>query len=298
MSTTQPETYSLHIVSEHGSTAWALGHGTESGEVDIVASGIHPTPETDQVRRHVITSMIDHLETTDAYRARRSIDVFVFDTPARRTLLDFGGRFGPVTILTKSQMNHTEGWDRHGWRHCRALLSAAPGAPAPAAAAEHNIVEAATDGSVGWGHGKGASWAWARSDGRYGYGTTHTTDILVAELRGIQHLLQASEPGEHLIIRTDSRSALYSLTRDIGTDRTRHSNAVENVVRTIKQDAARMGSVQYAWVKGHAGDPLNDAADRLARLARQTAHGVQDTTRNDIARNIMTDVMTRHDAAA
>ena len=298
MSTAEPETYSLHIVSEHGATAWALGHGTGPDAVNIVASGTHPGDETDDIRRQVITEMIDHLESTDAYLAHQYIDVFVFDSKARRMLLDFGGQFGPVSILTKSQMNHHEGWDRHGWRHCRTLLSAAPGATVAETPAERDLIEAGTDGSIGWGRGKGASWAWARSDGRYGYGTLRTTDILVAELSGIHQLLLSAEDGERLIVRTDSRSALYSLTRDIGVTRARHSNAAENLVRSIKQSAHRMESVEYGWVKGHDGHPLNDAADRLARLARQTAVGVHDTSRNMIARNIMTDVMNRRENAA
>ena len=297
MSATEPETYSLHIIGEHGATAWALGHGFAPDTVEIVADGTFAEPETDDIRRRVITAMIDHLETTDAYREHRFIDVSVFDSAARRMLLDFGGMFGPVTVLTKSQMNHPEGWDRHGWRHCRALLSAIPGHPS--AEPEHQeVIDAATDGSIGWGRGKGASWAWARSDGRFGYGSLRTTDILVAELRGIHQLLLAAESGERLIVRTDSRSALHSLTREPGVGRSRHSNTAENLVRSIKQSVARMGSVEFVWVKGHDGDPLNDAADRLARLARQTVIGVTDATRNSIARNIMADTLANFEIAA
>lgn len=291
MNATGPETYSLHIVSEHGASAWALGRSITEDDVAIVASGTFADEENDTIRRQVITSMIDHLETTDAYRDHRYIDVSVFDSTARRLLLNLGGQFGPITILAKSQMNHREGWDRHGWRHCRALLSAIPGHPSTLEPEQRPLIEAGTDGSIGWGRGKGASWAWARDDGRYGYGTLRTTDILVAELRAIHQLLLTAEPGERLRIRSDSRSALNSLTKAVGTERTRHSNAVENLVRSIKQAAARMQSVEFVWVKGHDGDPLNDAADRLARLARQTATGVAEASRNSIARNIMTDAL-------
>jgi ribonuclease HI len=297
MSATEPETYSLHIVSEHGASAWALGHGITTDDVTIVASGTFTEAENDTIRRHVITSMIDHLETTDAYRNHQYIDVSVFDSAARRLLLSLGGQFGPITILSKSQMNHREGWDRHGWRHCRALLSALPGHPSTLEPEQRPVIEAGTDGSIGWGRGKGASWAWARNDGRYGYGTLRTTDILVAELRAIHQLLLSAEAGERLRIRTDSTSALTSLTKDIGTERSRHSNAVENLVRNIKQAASRMQSVEFVWVKGHGGDPLNDAADRLARLARQTATGVAESSRNSIARNIMTDALQEFVAA-
>ncbi|WIE81185.1 RNase H family protein [Curtobacterium sp. MCSS17_016] len=291
MSATEPETYSLHIVSEHGASAWALGRGITADDVDIVASGTFAEEENDVIRRQVISTMIDHLEATDAYRQHRYIDVSVFDSAARRLLLNLGGQFGPITILTKSQMNHREGWDRHGWRHCRALLSALPGHPSTLEPEERPLVEAGTDGSVGWGRGKGASWAWARNDGRYGYGTLRTTDVLVAELRAILQLLLGAEAGERLRIRTDSRGALTCLTRDVGTERSRHSNAVEHLVRSIKQAADHMQSVEFVWVKGHDGDPLNDAADRLARLARQTASGVAEASRNSIARNIMNDAL-------
>jgi ribonuclease HI len=291
MSATEPETYSLHIVSEHGATAWALGRGVNADDVDIVACGTFAEQESDTIRRQVITAMIDHLASTNAYQRNQYMDVSVFDSAARRYLLSLGGQFGPITILAKSQMNHREGWDRHGWRHCRALLSAIPGHPSTLGLEERPLIEAGTDGSVGWGRGKGASWAWARNDGRYGYGTLRTTDVLVAELRAILQLLLSAEAGERLRIRTDSRSALTSLTKDIGADRSRHSNAVENLVRSIKQAASRMQSVEFVWVKGHDGDPLNDASDRLARLARQTATGVTEASRNSIARNIMTDAL-------
>ncbi|WIB65332.1 RNase H family protein [Curtobacterium sp. MCBD17_040] len=296
MSHATPEQFSLHIVSEHGTTAWALGHGTGPQTVDIVAGGRFDAPESDTLRRQIITAMIDHLTDTDAYREHRLIDVSVFDTAARRLLLDLGGRFGVITILYKSQMTHEEGWDRHGWRHCRNLLSA--DASSARAASDRRRVEAATDGSVGWGRGKGASWAWAREDGRYGYGTMRTADVLVVELRAIHELILAAETGEHLLIDIDSKLAIAALTRDPGKGRVRHSSTAENLVRAIKHSQEKMHAVEYRWVKGHQGHPLNDAADRLARTARQTAVGVTETTRNSIARNIMADTMSRHHQAA
>ena len=35
-------------------------------------------------------------------------------------------------------------------------------------------------------------------------------------------------------------------------------------------DAAKTHEIDWRWVRGHAGDPMNERADRLATSARQT----------------------------
>jgi ribonuclease HI len=36
--------------------------------------------------------------------------------------------------------------------------------------------------------------------------------------------------------------------------------------------AAKPHEVDWKWVRGHAGDPMNERADQLATAARQAAH--------------------------
>jgi ribonuclease HI len=37
--------------------------------------------------------------------------------------------------------------------------------------------------------------------------------------------------------------------------------------------AAAPHEVDWRWVRGHAGDPMNERADKLATAARQAIHG-------------------------
>ena len=278
--------YSLHIYCQLGRTSWALAADVDGTTAVVVKHGTLDRDDDLAMRTAVLLTVIDTLRATEP--ASTEIDLFVFDTAARKMLLDLGGMFGTIRVLTKSQMNHIEGWDRFGWRRCRELLGSAE-RPAPSA---NRTIDAATDGSVA--RSGGASFAWIRDDGRFNMRTLDTSDILIAELSAIFSLLSDAEPEDRLRISVDSQAAIQCVSFEVGAGRTVQSNRVEALLRDIRALSTRRAPFELVWVKAHNGHPLNDGADRLARLARQSADVVTTRVQGTVARNIVEDALSNH----
>ncbi|MCV7056518.1 ribonuclease HI [Mycolicibacterium gilvum] len=142
----------------------------------------------------------------------------------------------------------------------------------------------ATDGSV---RGKITGYGWLASTGEYGLqGFRHSTKligpqvVLVAELRAIGAAVQRLR-GRDITVLSDSRPAIGMVKRwmdgeDVlpeGYLAYRESGKTPGLVRArqmIFEDRARITPL---WVKGHRGEPLNEGADALARLASRYALG-------------------------
>lgn len=140
----------------------------------------------------------------------------------------------------------------------------------------------ATDGSAHRGH---LGWGWLAEDGQHDLGSLTpartvcrpTTLPVLAELRAICAVLTA-QPDRPLIIRTDCQRAIRLITdwakgRDrvpAGYTANTHTSAAKGGVawmqQVIRGNAHRF---ELEWVRGHAGDPLNEGADSLAKLARR-----------------------------
>ncbi len=77
--------------------------------------------------------------------------------------------------------------------------------------------------------------------------------------------LRALDPGVPVIVRSDSQYLVK--TMNDGWRRTKNLDLWQELDREV----SRHGKVRFEWVRGHAGDALNEEADALAREATRSA---------------------------
>lgn len=143
---------------------------------------------------------------------------------------------------------------------------------------------------------KPMSWAYLATNGLYGLGTaivpgsiaggdprpdgSDPARTLQAELRAIANAVQAIDASHPLLILSDSQNALgfLSLWRDGhdvmpgGYDTERAGGRSSTLGRLARRIQAEH-RIDWRWVRGHTGHPLNEGADVLARTARAWASG-------------------------
>ena len=83
----------------------------------------------------------------------------------------------------------------------------------------------------------------------------------IAELTAILRALEADDSDATLVVHTDSKYAIGVLSKGW------KAKANQQLIATIKQAMAVRGAVRLVYVPGHAGVPLNERADALARAS-------------------------------
>lgn len=143
-----------------------------------------------------------------------------------------------------------------------------------------------TDGGCHGNPGPGA-WAYVVVDGdgkRIAHeaagGAPHTTNNqmeLDAVIHGLTWISQSRDTDEAVTVRTDSQYVRNGITNWIHTWmrngwRTASRSPVKNRERwqTLHELASRL-SVNWEWVRGHAGDELNERCDALVQQAIRDA---------------------------
>ena len=133
-------------------------------------------------------------------------------------------------------------------------------------------VEIATDGACKGNPGPGGWGVLIRSGTRekeLSGGETLTTNNrmeLIAAIKGLEALTRPC----HVTLSTDSRYVMDGLTKWIkGWQKNGWKTAARQPVKNadLWQDliaAAARHRIEWTWVKGHAGHPDNERADRLA----------------------------------
>lgn len=146
-------------------------------------------------------------------------------------------------------------------------------------------ITAAADGSA-LGNPGPNGWAWYIDDanwaaGGYPHGTNNQ-----GELRAVLELLRATAgTDEKLLIECDSRYVIDSVTKWMpGWKRRgwRKSDGGPVLNRDLLEgidEALRGRDVEFSWVKGHAGHPLNEAADERANAAARAYQQKQEPRR-------------------
>lgn len=146
-------------------------------------------------------------------------------------------------------------------------------------------ITAAADGSA-LGNPGPNGWAWYIDDENWAAGgSAHGTNNQ-GELRAVLELLLATAgTDEKLLIECDSRYVIDSVTKWMpGWKRRgwRKSDGGPVLNRDLLEgidEAIRGRDVEFSWVKGHAGHPLNEAADERANAAAKAYQAKQEPRR-------------------
>jgi ribonuclease HI len=143
------------------------------------------------------------------------------------------------------------------------------------------VVEAWTDGGCkpnpgpgGWG----AILRWKGHEKELSGAEAATTNNRM-ELAAAIAVLEALKRPSRIVIHTDSQYVRNGVTRWVtGWVRNNWRNAARDPVANMdlwKQllEAQKRHEVEWKWVRGHAGDPMNERADALATAAREALGG-------------------------
>ncbi|WP_449407371.1 ribonuclease H family protein [Microbacterium maritypicum] len=146
-------------------------------------------------------------------------------------------------------------------------------------------ITAAADGSA-LGNPGPNGWAWYIDESNWAAGGSPHGTNNQGELRAVLELLQATAGiDEKLLIECDSRYVIDSVTKWMpGWKRKgwRKSDGGPVLNRDLLEgidEAIRGRDVEFSWVKGHAGHPLNEAADERANAAAKAYQQKQEPRR-------------------
>ncbi len=161
-----------------------------------------------------------------------------------------------------------------------AYLKGPVGLPAPVAQPRTAPVplEVWTDGACSGNPGPGG-WGWITNEiePRSGSGGDPATTNQRMEVAAVVNALQ-SVPERPIVVVSDSTYVVNCITKKwyAGWQRNGWKNSKKEPVanRDLWEQLVPLATadgVTFRWVKGHAGHPLNEAADALAVAARDTA---------------------------
>ena len=137
-----------------------------------------------------------------------------------------------------------------------------------------NTITISTDGSIaaqarrkGKDQGPGG-WAFVvHETGEERGGHTFSATNNQMELRAVIEAIKSVDQNKSVIIRTDSQYVCEAVNRgNVVKSNTDLWNEYLNVVK--------MRRVRIVWVKGHAGDPYNEQADKRAEQEANNARGL------------------------
>lgn len=195
--------------------------------------------------------------------------------------------------------------------HRTAVVKAMDGLPVPAGPRlnpDARSLVVSTDASIAsGGQVAGLGWVISSADGAVlscGQKTSDVNrngDILTGELLaircGIQSVISRHPVPAHgqgtVLIQSDSRAALH-LLQTLGAGRHPAACSTDQIklARKILDETGHI-PVVFRWVKGHQGNEANEAADRLAMLARRNREfGVEAAVGTRMFRDLRDDLVT------
>jgi ribonuclease HI len=134
---------------------------------------------------------------------------------------------------------------------------------------------AAADGSA-LGNPGPMGWAWYIDDSSWAAGGAPHGTNNIGELTAVLELLRATaHTGDDLLVHCDSRYVIDSITKWMpgwkkkGWKKADGKPVLNLEIMKALDEAMQGRRVRFEWVKGHAGHPLNEAADARANGAAQ-----------------------------
>lgn len=140
-------------------------------------------------------------------------------------------------------------------------------------------ITAAVDGSS-LGNPGPTGWAWVIDQNNWRAGGFPSGTNNIGELTALLELLKATPAAEPLVVLADSQYVINSVTKWMPGWKRRgwrkaDGKPVKNREILEQLDQQLQGrQIRFEWVKGHAGHPLNEAADTYAREAAASFQGV------------------------
>ncbi|SDS45265.1 ribonuclease HI family protein [Agrococcus carbonis] len=139
------------------------------------------------------------------------------------------------------------------------------------------MITAAADGSS-LGNPGPTGWGWYIDADRWAAGGQRQGTNNIGELSAVIDLLQQTVGVDELHVLCDSQYVIKAITqwmpgwkrkgwRKADGKPVMNRELLEELDRLMTARRAAGGTVTFEWVKGHAGHPLNEAADRLANGA-------------------------------
>ncbi|MEV7527896.1 ribonuclease H family protein [Agrococcus sediminis] len=139
------------------------------------------------------------------------------------------------------------------------------------------MITAAADGSS-LGNPGPTGWGWYVDEARWAAGGQPQGTNNIGELAAVVDLLRQSGGVDELLILCDSQYVINSVTKWMAGWKRKgwrkadgkpvmNRELLEELDRLMAARKAEGGVVRFKWVRGHAGHPLNEAADRLANGA-------------------------------
>ena len=277
----------LHIDSRvESGIGYVVSAVERSGEITIDYTEEF-TVEGNEVNA-MAAKVVDVCMTTSAKNAGVPIDALVYPSLVRKSILAIGSQFGPVRFALRSELDR----DSDGGRLVGAAVEEWGGVHAPVVVPDDSMVYVATDGSLNKFFA-GGSFGWISSLGEFGYGTVPAAEsVLLCELLAIKEMLTSMKRKNHIRVLVDNRLAIKISRNPDSMDHSKMvSTRAKRLAREICDIVATRNNVEFRWIKGHSGHPLNEGADRLARNARLSQSFDQDsTTIRQIAQSITDDV--------
>jgi ribonuclease HI len=157
------------------------------------------------------------------------------------------------------------------WGHAACVSAGDGGTAGPSV----GRLEVWTDGACSGNPGPGG-WAWATRDGRQASGPAAVTTNQRMEIQAALEAVTAL-PGE-LVVVSDS-TYVVNCFRDAWwrgwlargwVNSAKKPVANRDLWEPLVAAVRDRGDVDFRWVKGHSGDPMNDLVDRLAVEAGKT----------------------------